>query len=132
MTSLPLPASRPCISSRTRLVLTPGVSPSYQDRICLTCSVTRMVSAPVQASRLAPPNIARKRRRGSRAGGPSGQKWNGWGGPPDRSGRLGDRVGGAGPTLLGRALELRLTTRRQLGLDDGQELGGGRALRRRA
>src|SRR3954470_9139874 len=45
MTSLPDPASLPCMNRRARLVLTPGLSLSYQDRISLTLGVSRMAAS---------------------------------------------------------------------------------------
>jgi hypothetical protein len=46
MTSLPLPASRPSIKSRAMFAFTPGLSPSYQERICFTLGVTRIEGSP--------------------------------------------------------------------------------------
>src|SRR3712207_4958575 len=40
MTRRPVPARRPWVMSRARLVLTPAFSPSYQERISLTLGVT--------------------------------------------------------------------------------------------
>src|SRR5512143_4144405 len=52
MTSLPVPARVPVLSSRARFILVPGLSDGYQDRICFTRSVSRMgfSGAPLGAS----------------------------------------------------------------------------------
>src|SRR5882724_1820446 len=77
MTSLPVPARRPCISSRYRLVRVPGLSEGYQLRISRTREVVSMVWVS-----FARPNL--DRRPGSFKKSPSlslrGGKW----GPAER------------------------------------------------